>query len=471
MLPLRLLATAIALALLVAGPAAAAKPKPNPRVSWVRCQDGCSSGKVLRGGSVKLGGRGFESGARVVFLTRDGGTRSMRAELRGSTRLIANVPGNARSGRIYVRARGGVRSNNAKVQIAPPPPDQGHTSTAGTAFDGGGMWIWKLNEAEGGDPSAIATRALANNVRTIFVKSGDGTTYWQQFTPQLVQALKGRGIEVCAWQYVYGTDPEGEAAVAALAKQAGAACFVIDAESEFEGKYEQAQRYVNNLRAAVGPDYPIGLTSFAFVDVHPGFPYSVFLGPGGAQFNLPQVYWHAIGGGVDAVVNHTYEVNRPYGRPIAPIGQTYHDPPLPEIQRFRQLVAANRSGGVSWWAWHETNDAEWASIGAPLGPAADPQPSQAFVTVKRGNKGDLVRWAQLHLTSAGFGTNVDGDFGPGTQAQVTAFQQSRGLPATGEVDSVTWLELLKAVPPTGKKAPRTAKLRPTRNELKTAPRR
>ena len=468
MLPFRLLATTSALALLAAVPAAAAKPK--PRVSWVKCQDGCASGKVQRGGTIKVAGSRFKAGARVVFLKTGGGTRSARADVRGSTRLIARVPANARSGRIYVRGRGGVRSNNAKVRIAPAPRDKGHSSTAGTAFDGGGMWIWYLTQAEAGDPSAIATRALGSNVRTVFVKSGDGTDYWEQFTPELVQALKSRGVEVCAWQYVYGNDPEGEAAVAAQAKQAGASCIVIDAETEYEGKYDQAKRYVDTLRAAVGPDYPIGLAGFPLVDSHPGYPYSVFLGPGGAQFNVPQVYWHEITGGVDAVVEHTYQVNRPYGRPIVPIGQTYNDPPLQEIQRFRQLVAANGSGGLSWWAWPDTNDPEWGSIGAPLTPAADPQPSQAFITIKRGNSGDLVRWAQLHLVSAGFGTSVDGNFGPGTQQQVAAFQLSRGLPATGEVETATWRELLKAVPATPKKKPRSATLRPKQNELRLVPR-
>jgi peptidoglycan hydrolase-like protein with peptidoglycan-binding domain len=468
MLPFRLLATTTALVLVAAAPAAAAKPK--PRISWVKCQDGCASGKVQRGGTVKLGGRNFTARSRIVFRVQGGRTRSVAAKLSGSKRLIVRVPTTASSGKIYVRARGGVRSNNGKVRIAPPPKDTGHSSTAGTAFDGGGMWIWELPKVEGGDPSAIATRALANNVRTVFVKSGDGTDYWEQFTPGLVQALKSRGIEVCAWQYVYGNNPEAEADVAVQAKNAGAACFVIDAETEYEGKYAQAQRYVDRLRAAVGADYPIGLAGFPYVHSHPAYPYSVFLGPGGAQFNLPQVYWHEIGDGLDLAVDLTYQVNRPYGRPIAPIGQTYHDPPLPEIQRFRQLVAANGSTGVSWWAWPDTNDPEWAAIGAPLGPAADPQPSQAFVTVKRGNSGDLVRWAQLHLASAGFGTDVDGDFGPGTQQQVTAFQASRGLPATGEVETATWRELLKAVPAKAKKPPLSAKERAKRDELKTAPR-
>jgi hypothetical protein len=381
------------------------------------------------------------------------------------------VPGNARSGKVYIRARGGVRSNATKVRIAPPRPDNGPSSPVGTAFDGGGMWVWYVNRADGGDPGAIAQRALANNLRTVFVKSGDGIDYWEQFTPNLVNALHARGISVCGWQYVYGNDPAGEAAVGAQAKAAGADCFVIDAESEYEGKYDQAQTYVNTLRAAVGPDYPVGLAGFPYVDYHPAYPYSVFLGPGGAQFNLPQIYWRTIKDSVDVAVEHTYTNNRPYGRPIVPIGQSYDNPPPADLQRFRQLVAANGSQGVSWWEWSSTGDPQWAAIGQPVGPLGGAPPSGQFVTVKRGNRGDLIRWAQQHLTSAGFSVPVDGEYGAGTAQQVSAFQQSRGLPATGEVDTPTWMELLKAQPAPAKSKPRSAKLHPKRDEIPSAPRR
>ena len=76
-------------------------------------------------------------------------------------------------------------------------------------------------------------------------------------------------------------------------------------------------------RAQIGPSYPLGLTSFPWVDYHPDFPYSVFLAPGAAQANLPQVYWKAIGGSVDAVSARTVAHNRIYGSPIAPLGQAY----------------------------------------------------------------------------------------------------------------------------------------------------
>jgi peptidoglycan hydrolase-like protein with peptidoglycan-binding domain len=465
MRPFRTLAIASAFALAWAAPAAAAS---KPRVSWAKCQERCSSGKVQRGGRVKLAGAGFTPGSRVVFSVKGASgrtTRTVRAELSNAKRLSAKVPANALSGRIYLRARGGKRSNAVKIGVAPPQKDNAPSSPRGTPFDGAGMWVWYVDKSNGGDPSAIAQQALGHNVSTVFVKSGDGTTYWDQFTPQLVADLKSRGLRVCAWQYVYGKDPDGEAAVSARAKDAGAECFVIDAESEYEGKYDQAREYVSKLRAAVGRDYPVGLAGFPYVHYHPSYPYSAFLGDGGAQFNVPQVYWKEIGGGVDKVVDTTYTVNRPYGRPIVPIGQTYGDPPLEEIQRFRARIAAQGAAGHSWWSWQETNDAEWAAIGQPVAPI-DPPPAQDFVTIKNGDSGDLVLWAQEHLSTAGFATDVDGDFGGKTQAAVTSFQQANGLPATGQVDTATWRKLLEQVPKAARGKPKSADEHARRDEIK-----
>jgi hypothetical protein len=389
-------------------------------------------------------------------------------------RATARVPGNAHSGRVYIVTKTGSRSNAAgPVRVAPftvgtgatAAPPTGAPGPAGTAFDGAGMWIWYVSQSNGGDPAAIASQALGNNVSTVFIKSGDGTRYWSQFSSALVNDLKSRGLSVCAWQYVYGNDPAGEAAVAARAKAAGADCFVIDAESEYEGKYDQARTYVSNLRAAVGDSYPIGLAGFPYVHYHPSYPYSVFLGPGGAQFNVPQIYWHEIGGGVDNVVNTTYAVNRPYGRPIVPIGQTYNNPPLAEITRFRQLVAAQGSTGVSWWSWQESNASEWATLGEPLGAWTGAPPPNAWVTVKQGATGDLVLWAQEHLVAAGFGTPVDGKYGASTTREVAAFQQSRALPATGFIDTATWQELLKTPPVSSKGKPPSANQRAKAREI------
>src|SRR5207302_5153948 len=179
----------------------------------------------------------------------------------------------------------------------------------------------------------IVSTARRYGISTLMIKAGDGTTVWSQFSSGLVSSLHADGLRVCAWQYVYGNHPVFEAEVGAAAVHNGADCLLIDAEAEYEGKYAQAQAYIKKLRQLIGPNYPVGLAGFPYVDYHPAFPYSVFLGPRGAQFNVPQVYWKEIGGGVDAVMNHTYRFNRPYVRPIAPLGQLYHSPPRPDISR------------------------------------------------------------------------------------------------------------------------------------------
>src|SRR5947209_10751901 len=226
---------------------------------------------------------------------------------------------------------------------ASPSRTGGVTASTGrssaTAFDGSGMWIWYVNQSNGGSIPGIIARARAHKVRTVFVKSGDGTTYWPQFS-QVVRPLQAGGLKVCGWQYVYGDRPGDEATVAAQAVKTGADCFVIDAEAQYEGKYSAAIKYMRKLRSKAGKHYPIGLAGFPYVDYHPSFPYSVFLGPGGAQFNVPQVYWKEIGGGVDAVTDHAYRFNRPYGRPVDPPGHAYNHHSADHHTRFPPLAAA-----------------------------------------------------------------------------------------------------------------------------------
>jgi hypothetical protein len=325
-----------------------------------------------------------------------------------------------------------------------------------------------VSQANGGNLSAIVAQAKAHGISTVFVKSGDGGSFWSQFSPTLVSTLHDGGLRVCAWQYVYGNNPTAEAAVAARAVTTGADCFVIDAESEYEGRYAQAQTYTSKLRQAAGPGYPIGLSGFPYVDYHPSFPYSVFLGAGGAQFNVPQAYWRAIGRPLDTVVDHTYRYNRPYGRTIAPLGQTYDSPPSSEIVRFRQLAAAAGATGLSWWSWQHTAAAGWDAVAKPIAALAG-TPAE-YAVLAKGAAGDLVLWAQQHLKGAGQTAPLDGKFGAGTVTAVQNFQSSSGLPVTGQIDSATWQALLEQTPATPKwaargTAPKTAKLPAIRYEI------
>jgi hypothetical protein len=58
--------------------------------------------------------------------------------------------------------------------------------------------------------------------------------------------------------------------------------------------------------------------------------------------------------------------------------------------------------------------------------------------IRRGDLGQGVRRVQEWLKINGFGTGIDGDFGPATETCVLRFQESRERPETGEVDQQTW---------------------------------
>src|ERR1044072_3851951 len=51
---------------------------------------------------------------------------------------------------------------------------------------GDGRWIWYVSHSSHGKVGKIAKRARARGIETVLVKSGDGTTYWNQFSSSLV---------------------------------------------------------------------------------------------------------------------------------------------------------------------------------------------------------------------------------------------------------------------------------------------
>ena len=304
------------------------------------------------------------------------------------------------------------------------------------------MWIWYVSRSNGGSVSSIVATARKYGINTVMIKSSDGRTMWSQFNSTLVQELHASGLHVCAWQYVYGNFPRQEANVGATAVHDGADCLIIDAESEYEGKYVAAQSYITQLRADIGQSFPVALAGFPYVDYHPGFPYSVFLGPGGAQYNTPQMYWVDIGTSVNTVYAHTYAYNTVYQRAIDPLGQVYQNPPLGQLIRFRQLSRTYGAAGVSWWDWQQANTNGWKGISIGAGNLTATA-STSTPILKLHSVGDLVVWAQEHLATAGYTIPIDGDYGPTTQAAVESFQSAEGLVADGIVGPATWAALLR----------------------------
>jgi putative chitinase len=69
------------------------------------------------------------------------------------------------------------------------------------------------------------------------------------------------------------------------------------------------------------------------------------------------------------------------------------------------------------------------------------QPAGAPQVLRRGIASGAVEGLQRALAAAGFRVAIDGDFGPGTEAMVKAFQRAKGLVDDGVVGPTTWAAL------------------------------
>ena len=349
-------------------------------------------------------------------------------------------------------------------------------------YRGDGMWIWYVSSSSGGDPARIARKARRSGIEAVYIKSSDGSSSWSQFSRGLISYLHARRLRVCAWQFVYGIHPGAEARRGAEAVRKGADCLVVDAESAYEGRYAAADKYVDKLRRKIGGRFPTALTSFPFVDYHPGLPYSVFLGPGGVRYNLPQLYWHTIGVSVGEGYEHTFRFNRVYRRGIYPLGQTYDNPPIRQIRRFRRMAISYELRGVSWWSWQETDRREWRALGRDFktGVPGAGRSGTGYPMLSKGSRGDLVVWAQEHLRGAGERVPVTGYFGNITRRAVKRFQRAKGYVDDGRIRPGTWRALLdveprmvdwsskrsrRAAKPQAAGAPRSASLPAVRYEI------
>lgn len=331
------------------------------------------------------------------------------------------------------------------------PDDPDALAADDSPFRGLGTWVWEI-PASGGTQNVV-NQATTFGIRTVFVKSGDGVRYWRQFDDS-IGVFKAAGLRVCAWQYIYGRRPLAEARIAARAVKAGADCFVVDAEAEFEGPrgsyngrtYRAARQYMAELRRLVGREYPIALTTFAYVDYHPRFPFSAFIeGPNGVDVTMPQIYWGAFRTAVDKAVVRSAMWNAIYNIPIAPIAGTYEREVPTDLVRFRCLAAAYGWPGASYWSFQETRQSQWPTLGRPVA-CGDAVLARNYPRLMFRQHGDAVVWLQRRLRAWGSAVPATGFYRTQTRAAVRAFQASRGLQADGVAGPLTWALLLETPP-------------------------
>lgn len=325
---------------------------------------------------------------------------------------------------------------------------------------GKSMWIWELNKCESGNVSAIIANAKRAGLSSLIVKSHDGTEHWTQFSSNLVQAVHSAGLKIGAWGYCYGKNPEGEAHEAISALAMGADFYVADVEREFDSgsMWGAAERLMSAIKAGA-KGKPVGYTSFAMAQLHPGFPFSVFSKY--ADFTMPQVYWCDLQLPPATATHTSIAYYSKYGVPIVPIGQSYGPVTPAQITQFTNACAG--LPGFSFWDYQHATTQMWDAV---LGG----QVKEVTNVLQRGSEGADVEKLQHELNEV-LGSNIaeDGYFGPQTETAVRVFQQHYHLSVDGVVGPQTESALAAALKAKQQAAPQPQKpAQPTPQPTKPA---
>ncbi len=228
---------------------------------------------------------------------------------------------------------------------------------------GKGMFIWRLEDVEGGDPDAIAEAAVKADLSFVVIKVADGDQYYRHITeegrdllPQTIDALHIKGIQVWGWQYIYGDDPKEEAIAGSnRVLELGLDGFVVNAEAEFklEGKDEAASTYMDTLQVNL-PDVPIGLSSYRFPNYHAPFPFEEFLE--GVDYMMPQVFWVLADNPREQLIRSVLEFEELDPEiDIIPIGPAFVEgdwkPSSSELREFMDAAVEAGLPAVAFWEW------------------------------------------------------------------------------------------------------------------------
>jgi len=231
--------------------------------------------------------------------------------------------------------------------------------------EGKGFYIWKVRDAEGGDPAKIVAAAQAGGFTHVLLKIADGAYAYNldkasntDYCAPVVDALRTAGIDVWGWHYVYGYNPATEANIAIQRlQQLKLDGYVIDAEIEYKqaGRVNAARHFMDRLRRAF-PNLPMALSSFRFPSYHPQLPWKEFLDK--VDYNMPQVYWeknHNPGPQMQRTLRE-FEAKSPF-RPLIPTGPAYRTgrwaPSVEDTNNFMDTVKACSMKGANFFSWDE----------------------------------------------------------------------------------------------------------------------
>ena len=265
-------------------------------------------------------------------------------------------------------------------------------------LQGKGMSVWKIAACEGGNAQAMVKRAQSAGIRHVHIKVADGASPsnqpGQNSLPEVVAALKGAGLEVWGWHFLYGTK-SGQVVAAQEADQAikqikalGLDGYALDFENtgnpqfSWNGGPQVARTFMTRMREALGPDFPIGAKSHALmfkfgtdnVPMQPAIPFDAFIE--NCNYLIPQIYW--VFDTPDKRFKESYrQYSKRYpGKPFVPYGAAYGEKQPngkfweaspAEITRFMELAEELNFPACAFYSWDycsSKNPGLWMPIAA-----------------------------------------------------------------------------------------------------------
>jgi hypothetical protein len=280
---------------------------------------------------------------------------------------------------------------------------------------GKGFFIWKIPQCEQGDIQKIALEAYQAGLTHVLVKIANGiydynydVSLRKDLVAPLADELLKYGIKTWGWHYVFGDLPKDEATTAIRQiRKIPLEGYVIDAESEYKGKYTPCRIFMSELRNAL-PDFPIALSSFRYPKYHNDLPWTDFLTK--SDHNMPQVYWeqaHNPGEQLKRSLNEFKTAVSPF-RPIIPTGAAYGAngwiPTVEDITEFINTVVTLGMSGVNFWSWdycRRSLPVLWKTIAAYDWPTA-PNPPKDIIEdlIDAINSRNITKILSLYLPDA-----------------------------------------------------------------------
>lgn len=219
-----------------------------------------------------------------------------------------------------------------------------------TLLSGSIVFYWVDSAA----PKIVADRAHALGVHSLAVKAGDSGVLWPQYRA-MAPYLDDVAIDRPAWAYVRPTTLDGDVQVAKALQEAGASAYIADMESPYLGQPQAARLFGRLLRAKLGTDYPIYVTTFSGPGAEPSFPWEEVAA--WSDGLIPEWYAGAYpGGSTIQEAQAAYSALTPFGKPILPAGPVYGSASETDVRALTDFAKSHNLPAVLWWRWGSCPD-------------------------------------------------------------------------------------------------------------------